>query len=430
LIDTIKAGQPTAIFEDPFPRFVRAPATSLDFGPNRPKCDIRRLWEVLGIEMIGEKSDDARVKTALNTSVIFQGYNPYPIVQNFAVTPEFVFASPDAPGARPEDAISIHSSITSGLDQLLFAYPGAIRNDESKGMNFESLVTTGNEATGMITWSGVQQAEQILSQNENAMRDLVYAKFRNLTEGVSYCLAAKITGEAKETALSGIFGPGAAKDSKQGGQVNVVFVADADLMASNFLIARAKPDGVANWQFDNVPFVLNILDHLAGDERLIEIRKRQPRHSTLKMVNRATESARDEFANDKDKFDKMFQAEQAKAQATIQQKVEQIQAELAAAEKNNDQAEIQRLQAKFRAEAMLLQRKQQTFVERMNRERDSTQKKIERTLNQRIISVQNFYKALAVCLPPIPPLIVGLIVFWKRRQRELVGVIDERLRSV
>ena len=44
--------------------------------------------------------------------------------------------------------------------------------------------------------------------------------------------------------------------------------------------------------------------------------------------------------------------------------------------------------------------------------------------------VQNFYKALAVMLPPIPPLIVGLIVFWKRRKRELEGVIDERRRSI
>ena len=427
LIDAIKAGQPTAIFEDPLPRFVRAPETARDFGPNRQKCDIRRLWEVLGVELVTEQGDDARVEENTAPSLIYQRYNPYPIVQEFALTPEFVFASAAAQGARYEEAINVSNVITSGLDQLLFAYSGAIRHMSAKGMNFESLVTTGTR-TGTVSWNNVQLAEQFMANNPNADRNLVYERLRRETMD-RYCLAAKISGQAKASAVANLLGPAPGpRDAKQGGEVNVVLVADADLMCSRFLTARARPNGVADWQFDNVPFVLNILDYLAKDERLIAIRKRQPRHSTLKMINRATESARDRFAEDKAAFDKEYRAEEAQANQEIQERVQAIQAELEVAVQNNDIAEQQRLQAKFQQEVMVLARKRQATLEKLNRKRDSKQKQIERDLNQNIISAQNFYKTLAVCLPPVPPLLVGLLVFWKRRKRELVGVIDERLR--
>lgn len=427
LIDAIKAGQPTAVFEDPLPRFVRAPATAQEFGPNFKKCDITRLWEVLGVELTSETNDDARVETSNDPSLIYQRYNPYPIVQDFALTPEFVFASPAADGAEFEEAISVSNPITSGLDQLLFAYTGAINNVAAKGMNFESLVKTGTR-TGTVSWKNVQLAERYLESNPNADRNLVYGQLRRDSMD-RYCLAARITGKAKESAVASLLGPASSdKDSMRGGEVNVVLVADADLMSSRFLTARAKPDGVADWQFDNVPFVLNILDFLAGDKRLIEIRKRQPRHSTLKMINRATESAQDRFAEAKAEFDKTFREQEALANAAIQEKIQDIQQKLAEAEEQDDLAEQQRLTADFRQDALVLQRKRRTTLEKLNRERDSRQKQIERELNQKVIAVQNFYKALAVCLPPIPPLLVGLVVFWKRRKRELEGVIDERLR--
>ena len=40
----------------------------------------------------------------------------------------------------------------------------------------------------------------------------------------------------------------------------------------------------------------------------------------------------------------------------------------------------------------------------------------------------NFYKLAAVGLPPIPPLIVAVVVFLRRRSLERVGVPAERLR--
>jgi ABC-2 type transport system permease protein len=42
--------------------------------------------------------------------------------------------------------------------------------------------------------------------------------------------------------------------------------------------------------------------------------------------------------------------------------------------------------------------------------------------------VQDWYKTAAVLLPPIPPLLVGLYVFFNRRAREREGVSKARLR--
>jgi ABC-2 type transport system permease protein len=43
-------------------------------------------------------------------------------------------------------------------------------------------------------------------------------------------------------------------------------------------------------------------------------------------------------------------------------------------------------------------------------------------------SLEQRYKWLAVFLPPIPPLIVAVVVFFTRRGREQEGVSKRRLR--
>jgi len=447
LIDAIRAGQPAAIFEDPLPAFIGgAPGTGqpnppqggggmmgmMGRGqqPGDPKCDMKRLFDILGMEMLGESSF-SQTGPVYDAHIVFQRYNPYPKARAVNLTSEFVFASPDAPGARAEEAISTKNTMTSGLDQLLFAFPGAIRDTEKDGMNFEPLVMTGSE-TGTVTFGKIQEAQQLMQMNPGADMSVILDQdgFRNSTN-LRYCLAAKVTGKVKaDSAIPGMTGPetaGATKANSAEKEINVVFAADIDLIARLFLQIRARPSAAeVNWQFDNVPFVLNILDGLAGDERLIEIRKRQTRHSTLKMIDTATEEARDSFAEAREEFGKSFKDLEAQANKEAQEAIDKIRIDLEQAQVDGDQAKIQRLATELQRTTRILQRKADAQIEKFRRERDSKQKQIERELNQKIVSVQNFYKALAVLLPPIPPLIVGLIVFWKRRKQELEGVIDER----
>ena len=72
-------------------------------------------------------------------------------------------------------------------------------------------------------------------------------------------------------------------------KLNVVFVADIDLISDWFFYNRSHGTD-SNLDFDNVTFVLNAVDALAGDKTYLELRKRRPQLRTLTGVEKRTAS--------------------------------------------------------------------------------------------------------------------------------------------
>jgi ABC-2 type transport system permease protein len=66
--------------------------------------------------------------------------------------------------------------------------------------------------------------------------------------------------------------------------------------------------------------------------------------------------------------------------------------------------------------------------EQLSRKRDDAIEGIRQEIELDILAIKNVYKAWAVFLPPIPPLLVGLIVYVRRRLREREGIDRSRLR--
>ncbi len=68
--------------------------------------------------------------------------------------------------------------------------------------------------------------------------------------------------------------------------MKVVYIADVDVMFNSFLSIRARPAALQDltYKFENVTFLLNVVDYLADEMDYIAIRKRKLRHSTLKMI--------------------------------------------------------------------------------------------------------------------------------------------------
>jgi ABC-2 type transport system permease protein len=62
------------------------------------------------------------------------------------------------------------------------------------------------------------------------------------------------------------------------------------------------------------------------------------------------------------------------------------------------------------------------------RKRDTELAKIERERDQQIQQIQNDYKLQATIFPPILPLLVGLVVWARRRIREREGVSKTRMK--
>ncbi len=98
-----------------------------------------------------------------------------------------------------------------------------------------------------------------------------------------------------------------AEDPNQAGpkknNIDVVLVADIDWIAPIIFQLREmgnNQDMLVDWKFQNVPFVLNILDSLAGDDRFIDIRKRTRSHRILTKVEEATEEYRTKALKERD----------------------------------------------------------------------------------------------------------------------------------
>ncbi len=184
--------------------------------------------------------------------------------------------------------------------------------------------------------------------------------------------------------------------------------------------ARGAQERGPSISLDNVTFVLNVLDQLAGDERFLEIRKRRRVHRALTAVEERTKQARDHAIEERERFVAEFDAARAQAQQELQDKINELQTR----EGIDPQQMLLEVAMKQNVEQARLDAK----IERLERDRDRQLATIERELALEIRQVEKNYKLAAVALPPIPPLAVGVVIFFRRRRLERIGVPKARLR--
>ncbi len=478
VVEAIKRGQPMAIFEDPRPVYMGAPATGEPkmppggmggmFGGGggpQPKGDMKKLWNLLGLEVPGETS----MMGLYAPDIVWQEYNPYWKLQLPAIFDHFVFCRREAPGG--ENAINDESPITSGLTEICFPVPGGVKPDKSSDLKFQKLATTG-EAAGTVSF------QSFMDRRENRSPG---AELRGDRKGVQV-IAVRITGnppedktmsdagadeakpaaasakepaqpavkdaasdakaaakpEAKDTADGPKEAPKPeAKEEKPRG-IDVVYVADIDLMMPGFLRMRARPgeDAEINWQFENVNFVLNVIDVLSGDDQYVNIRKRKPKHSTLRIVEVNTQEARDEEYTRRREYEREFDKAVKEIEDENQKEIKKFEEaleELKTKQRQEGEAGIRFSDLQSRAQKLAevqerLKRRLGVKREQLQRQRDENIEDIRRKVDLQIAGIKNYYKFLAVAIPPIPPLLIGLIVFVRRRLREREGVAKSRLR--
>jgi ABC-type uncharacterized transport system involved in gliding motility auxiliary subunit/ABC-type transport system involved in multi-copper enzyme maturation permease subunit len=444
-IATVRYGQPTAIFEDPCPAFAswvaatsqpRTPPSNpmMMMAPRQmPKGDLTRLWDTLGISLLASRPEGAA------DMIVWQNYNPYPKLDFFREQKAFVFIGK---GSRAEEPFNEESPITSKLQNALFPFPGAISHLNLKRRNsdleYTDLIRTGKK-TGTIEFSELMQMGPMGRSRINPNPPL-----HRTNE--SYVLATQIRGKLKPDlpmADEGGMppglgfppgmgmppgGPGQAAPKKltpitRPTDIKVVVVADIDMLTPTFFALReqgAIEELGISFDFDNVTFVLNALDELAGDDRFIDIRKHRSVHRTLTRIEQATEAARDDTAKTRDRLNKEVETTEKTEREALEGKIEELKKreglraqeaiiELALAQQDGER----RLSAK---------------IEEVKLKRDREIKRIETKLARQVRQVQDGYKMWAVLLPPIPPLLVALGVFLVRRSREREGVSRSRLK--
>jgi ABC-2 type transport system permease protein len=204
----------------------------------------------------------------------------------------------------------------------------------------------------------------------------------------------------------------------------VVLVSDIDVLTGAFLQIRSMgidEEAFENFHPDNVTFILNALDVLAGDERFVDVRNRRRKHRTLKQIEERTADAREKADKQREKFINQFKDEIAKEQKNLNDQVAKI-------EKRTDIDQMQKNQEKTQVMVVLNQRLEVKQKE-LERSRDKELQRIDRELVLSKRAVQDWFKMWAVLLPPIFPMLIGVVVFFNRRANEREGVSRSRLRK-
>jgi ABC-2 type transport system permease protein len=207
------------------------------------------------------------------------------------------------------------------------------------------------------------------------------------------------------------------------GEINVILVADIDMLARDFFAIREQgdvPERDIDFDFDNVTFVLNVLDALAEEERFMDIRNRRPKHRTLVEIEEKTEKAREQTVADIEKFRKEGDDAEKREQDALKKKIEEL--------KNRKNVDPQQMLIEVALAQEEGQARLDREVERFKRDRDRKINESETKLKIQVDAVRRDYKLRAVLLPPILPLLVALAVFITRRLREREGVSRQRLR--
>jgi gliding motility-associated transport system permease protein/gliding motility-associatede transport system auxiliary component len=441
VVDAVAKGQPAAIFEDPFPYVMgqvvgtgepKPPMGGMMGmgGQPQPKGDIRALWKALGIQVTGDSGAGGGEFGEVPATIVWQEFNPYPKFQIRGIGPELVFIRNDAPGAT--NAFNPQEPVCANFEELLVPYPTGITQALGSKLSFTELIATSSTMSGTIKvsdWQSSQVDPYLLEEK------------RGKHSKGKFTLAAWIRAEEPAGGTADKEGAKSAKaDDKKAAAaakpkgINVIYVGDIDLMHSEFVQLRNQPNTEINFRFDNVPFVLNVIDAVAGDTRFLDIRTRKPRHSTLKTVEARAASAREEeskatgVASAKyEDLKKKVEAGQKEAEKTFAEIQKKFQDDLAAGKEVDRSAAIGQIQiwaTKVEAE----KRKAEVELERIRNDRDKELAQVERNRDQDIQKIQNEFKVWATVIPPIPPLLVGMIVWIRRRLREREGVSRSRMK--
>lgn len=380
-------GHPALVLEDPFPLSREAQGTSADdqkgsmqqrmMGGGGPqKGNIDGLLASLGVRM--RKSQIVWDDSSIG---YFDGKLP-----RF-----FLFST--------GNALSPDSLITKGMQSVVWMVAGCLDPIERPGFTYQPLVSS-------IDPTSTGRLNGLLPKFESAQGRydglLVWSPFGGppqfnpgahyVASNKRYDLAVQVTGEAK--------------DGKKG--VHAIVLADIDVIGNQFFdIRRQSPD--ANVRFDNVPFVLNCIDKLVGDESLIELRKRRPILRRLTRVEEAQSEFEKEWSTEKAKAEDEARKALDEAQARLDAAVAKIRDDKALDDQSKDRMIAERQQVENRkldAEKAKIESDKRTRIEIAQHARDESRE-----------SIHNGYRAMGLALSFLPASLLGLVTLIRRSAR-------------
>ena len=320
-------------------------------------------------------------------NIAWDKYNPHPTFRNLPEEVVFLGEGNDYEGTFNQD-----EPVTSGLQETVLLYAGVLKPAEDSDANteFMPLLRTGTDS-GTTSWFRLVQQSMFGTQ--------LATNLPHDPDEESHIVAARVSGEGEDN------------------PVHAIVLADADMLGEQFFELRRQ--GVEDLNFDNVTFLLNAVDRLAGDDSFIELRKRRRAHRTLEAVEAQTRSY------EEDRLEETRVAEQE-----AEEKLKAAQERLDAAVKElQDRTDLDAQTKRIMISNQERIENRRLSVARSNIE-DERERLIEAArgdMEAAVRAIQNTIKLVAVALSPVPAFLLFLFVSVKRREREQIGVARHRL---
>lgn len=379
----VAAGRPALIVADPLPAFNIKLSPTQDMlpppgagmngpaQPGPPKGDYVSFLRRIGVDWI-------------HTRIVYDKENPNPRLKT--APPHVVFV-----GTRDGvNTLEGGDPIVDGLAQVVVLFGGQLAPAPEADVSFTPLLTTG-------TQSGYDEFERMIDPGDGFLRPMsgpIIPREKGPAIGEPVVLAARLA---------------------NADGVNVIVLSDLDMLADTFFAFNERGgdldgDGLLDIRFDNVAFLLNAIDTLAGDESLVGLRKRQPTFRPLEKMDEMTADANEA------KDEKIAAADKA-ATDEIEAAQKKLDETVAAIRARDDLDETQK-QNMARAAQDTENRRLEAKRKRLELEKQRAIEKIRAEHIRAVNEERDKVRANTILLPPIPPILLGIFVLIRKRRRE------------
>jgi ABC-type uncharacterized transport system involved in gliding motility auxiliary subunit len=283
------------------------------------------------------------------------------------------------------DQFDARDPITANLQVLNLASVGALYRRKDATTHFAPLVVSSNRAALLDT-------EQVsLTQRPQDLASLI------TPTGKQYVIAARISGPAKTAFPDGPPAGDAQPEVKSAKDINVVVMADTDILDDRFWVRVGNLYGrqIAAPFADNGAFVENAVENLMGSADLISLRTRATNDRPFTVVQNL----------------------QAQAQAEYQEEAQALQQRL-----TDTQQRLHDLQQGqgTQGQNVAITPKQRDEIERFKRELINTRSQlrdVQHNLRKDIDALGEFLAFVNIVLVPLLVACFALALAWLRRRR-------------
>lgn len=396
-VEYVQNGGPTLVFDDPVPVF------NVGIAPTQPKPSPGGGGMFGGGGNGPPKADGGRLTALANTldikweadEIVFDQFNPHP--QFASVAPSvLVFVTPKGDNAN---SINQDSDVTEGLEELIAYYPGKVVPRASNDIEFTPLLASSGITSGTATWSEATMPSMFGGVNLNPR----YTEFCVVDEEEKeklYALAGELKG----------------KDGGDSEGLHVIFVGDADLISDTMFSIQER--ALYGLRIDNVTFLMNSIDKLAGDTKYNSLRSRRAKFRTLTRVEQATTN----FIQDANKKRKEAEEEADTRLEEAQARVDKVREQIESDTSLDAAAKDQQIRNAVAAE----QRRLNQEEAQIEREKAKEIRQVEAATQREVRAIENRIRFWALCLPPIPAILLGVFVLAYRKSTEEQGLPSDR----